>query len=245
MLNQDADALARDGQWALRQKLGIIVDFTSGLNGWPDLRLWNNSQTELARSIDTVTAVLRKMGAVHNASVAGTRFGAFARHGIISLHAYPPTTEVESTAQAHNDMINAVAKLVCIAHGFNVTLHLRVGGTTASEYTRPPISVESALMFVQNVSSHPVSLLCSDGSVQSGVADPKLMLLVSAAQLAVQGYNASTLPSELIPHIGGWEFASPVFDEYGGALVSVHGPLAVSGTNWSNPHTNRSTQRGV
>jgi hypothetical protein len=242
VLNQGADALAQDGQWALRQKLGIIVDFTSGLNGWPDLRLWNNSQTELAKSVDTITAVLRKMGTLHNASVVGKRPGAFACHGIIALHAYPPTGEVENTAQADLDMIQTVAQLVFIAHSFNVTLHLRVGATTSSEYTRPPITVESALVFVQNVSSE-VSSSHSDNNQHNSAAHPaKLILLVSAAQLAVQGYNASTLPPELIPHIGGWEFASPVFDDYGGALVSVRGPLAAAGANWSAPHHTNPTE---
>eukprot|EP01052_Picozoa_sp_SAG31_P017498 SAG31_NODE_1198_length_9441_cov_3.648897_9_plen_279_part_00 len=103
-----------------------------------------------------------------------------------------------------------------------ITLHLRVGATTSSEYTRPPITIAAALQFLQNVSNR----------VSSKVPDGALKLLLSAAQLAVQGFNRTSLPAVLRPHIGMWEASVPVFDEDTGALVSVHGLLS-SVANWS------------
>ena len=54
-------ALAEEGRWAYRQSLSTVVDFTSGMNLYPDLRLCKNSADDYNRSIATIEGVLSKM----------------------------------------------------------------------------------------------------------------------------------------------------------------------------------------
>ena len=230
ILHREESALAEDGRWALRQGLDIIVDFTDGINEFPDLRLHNNSASELRRSIETIGQVFRKMGKFVNASVAATVHGRIAKHAIIALHSTPPTQEVESLAQAKRDVVVSVARLVQIAASYGVTLHLRVGATTSSEFTRPPITLEEASAFLKNVSAVVSPLKPDLGGT------PRLKLLLSLAQLAVQGYNSSSFPRHMLPDVGCVEVAAPVIDRYGGALVSVNGPLAGGDSDWSESH---------
>ena len=62
-----------------------------------------------------------------------------------------------------------------------------------------------------------------------------LKLMLSVAQLAVQGYNSSTFPIEaVLPHVASWDVAMPVIDPYAGGLVSVNGALAAADADWSD-----------
>ena len=49
--------------WISRQKLDIIVDFTSGLNLFPNLRLVNNDSIAYNKSMLTIEKVMEKMEA--------------------------------------------------------------------------------------------------------------------------------------------------------------------------------------
>ena len=55
------------GRWAFMRNISIIVDFTSRLNLYPDLRLCNNS-VQYAQSIARMQSVLHKMSLPVNAS---------------------------------------------------------------------------------------------------------------------------------------------------------------------------------
>jgi hypothetical protein len=49
-----ASAIAAEGRWLFRRNISVIVDFTSGLNLYPDLRLVKNAVDEYERSVSTV-----------------------------------------------------------------------------------------------------------------------------------------------------------------------------------------------
>ena len=83
-----ADALAKEGSWAFKQRLRVIVDFSSGINMFPDLRLINNSAADYARSMLTMESVLSKMATLVNASTATENF---ARYSTVCTHAYNVT----------------------------------------------------------------------------------------------------------------------------------------------------------
>ena len=81
--------LRKEGRWAFMRNISIIVDFTSGLNLYPDLRLCNNS-VQYAQSVSRMQSVLHKMSLPVNASThtIGQTFSADAvriQHLISSL----------------------------------------------------------------------------------------------------------------------------------------------------------------
>lgn len=58
---KDKSILAGEAGWIKRQGLKLIVDFSSGINLFPDLRLVNNDSLEYMRSIQTIKSVIDKM----------------------------------------------------------------------------------------------------------------------------------------------------------------------------------------
>jgi hypothetical protein len=61
LLEKETRQLAVESEWIKRQGLKIIVDFSSGINLFPDLRLVNNDEAEYQRSIDAIKSVIDKM----------------------------------------------------------------------------------------------------------------------------------------------------------------------------------------
>ena len=59
MESQTMKALATEGRWAYMQSLSTVVDFSSGINLYPDLRLCNNSAFEYARSMGAMQPINR------------------------------------------------------------------------------------------------------------------------------------------------------------------------------------------
>lgn len=54
------EAVAREAGWFRRHGLHLAVDFSSGINLFPDLRLSNNDEEEYERAMATMKAVLKK-----------------------------------------------------------------------------------------------------------------------------------------------------------------------------------------
>ena len=100
--------LSQDANWAKRQNLSLVVDFTSGLNLYPDLRLVNNSADEYETSIDRMEAVLQKM------SILG------ARDAIYSLRRTPENYYNQQQTLA--DFASASSRLAHTAAGHTVAL---------------------------------------------------------------------------------------------------------------------------
>jgi hypothetical protein len=59
--DREAAALAREGAWIGRQGLRVMVDLSSGLNLYPDLRLLDNDHDDYQASLATIDDVLKKM----------------------------------------------------------------------------------------------------------------------------------------------------------------------------------------
>ena len=75
--------LARVAKWTTMQNITVHVDFTSGLNLYPDLRLCNNSQ-QYSQSIARMAAIFDKMGVAANATTAGAE--TFSTNAIVAAH---------------------------------------------------------------------------------------------------------------------------------------------------------------
>lgn len=120
---RDAAALAGQAGWLKRQGVRIVVDASSGLNLFPDLRLVNNDTNEYARSMAALGSLVEKMKAL----------GAYDL--LISLHRHPEnnyTAEQSNASLAEN--CRALARK---AAGAGITVHLRqtpMKGTPALDH---------------------------------------------------------------------------------------------------------------
>lgn len=61
LLEKEKSTLANESGWIKRQGLKLIVDFSSGINLFPDLRLVNNDSIEYNRSMEAIKSVIDKM----------------------------------------------------------------------------------------------------------------------------------------------------------------------------------------
>ena len=59
--NRDSSTLKQEAVWIGLQKVRVLVDLTSGVNLFPDLRLTNNIEPDYARSMASVRDVMEKM----------------------------------------------------------------------------------------------------------------------------------------------------------------------------------------
>lgn len=172
--SRTAAALAAEGRWAYRQSLSTVVDFTSGMNLYPDLRLCKNAMSDYNRSIATIEGVLSKMATLVNATTATAATATYSSHAIITLHRGVENGYAD--AQVQQDFVVSLQHLSAFAAARNVTLHLRHGApkppggsiTAALEFLRAvnnsnlKIAVSTAAMVSLNLTANEV---CVDGVV--------------------------------------------------------------------------------
>jgi hypothetical protein len=104
--------LQREAGWLGRQKLRVVVDLSSGINLYPDLRLVDNIPEEYSASLDTIEGIVSKMQILK------------ARDLLLSLHRVPENNftrdqtwgALDATFRRLNDM--AIQR--------QITLHLRL-----------------------------------------------------------------------------------------------------------------------
>lgn len=116
--DREAAALARESGWIRRQGLRVVVDFSSGLNLYPDLRLVNNLPEEAEASLAAMRSVLGKLATLG------------ACDAILALHRLPEnnfTAEQMDTA-----LVDSLRALAATAEAADVTLHLRATADKSS-----------------------------------------------------------------------------------------------------------------
>ena len=64
LAERERSVLERESGWIARQRLRVVVDLSSGLNLYPDLRPVRNIEAEHDRSMRTVSDLLAKMSLV-------------------------------------------------------------------------------------------------------------------------------------------------------------------------------------
>ncbi len=107
----DAAHLAAEGAYLAQTGFRGVVDFTSGLNLFPTLRLFNNSAPEYAASLDAFLDVINKTATMGWRDV------------VFSLHRTPENNMDDGTAiQLMGDTLTF---LYGYASALNVTIHLR------------------------------------------------------------------------------------------------------------------------
>ena len=123
--DRDIAALEREAGWLERQGLRLWVDFTSGVNLYPDLRLVDNHAGPYAESMAAIEDVLNKMQA----------WGA--HDAVLSLHRVPENNiGREETRQSFEDTLRAICAQ---AAALNIQVYLRAStkdGRALGDYVR-------------------------------------------------------------------------------------------------------------
>ena len=169
-------AIEKESGWLKRQSLRLMVDLSSGVNLYPDLRLIDNDHANYEASMAVITDVLAKM------EILG------ARDLILPLHRYP---EINFTSEQTRDSFVATLKALSTrAANHGVTLHLRVG------FGKPPWGLGEAVdllakVGVPNVKLAPATALL-EGKAPSAEQAARLkdqvgLWLVAAPQHDVTG----------------------------------------------------------
>ena len=118
------DTIAQVAAWLSNRRIDAIVDFASGINLYPDLRLCNNSASEYSASMARIEAILQRMPW---------------KNAVIGFHNNPENYYSDCSG----DFRASLLALDAAAERRNVTLHLRVGAQ------KPPSSIEEAARYMQ------------------------------------------------------------------------------------------------
>jgi hypothetical protein len=128
---REKDVLERESGWIGLQGLKLVVDLTSGLNLFPDLRLLDNLRQDYSASAAAIEAVMGKMEIFP------------AHHLILSLHRHPENSFSEG--QSWQSFEITLRQLCERARRREVTVHLRLG------VSKPPKDLKKAAEFVSRV----------------------------------------------------------------------------------------------
>lgn len=109
---RSAEEIERESGWIRRQKLRLLVDFSSGVNLYPDLRLIQNDPPEYERSMQVFRSVIDK----------GAALGA--EEIMFTTHRTPETNY--SAEQTQSDTVAAIQELCARAAERNMTVSLRI-----------------------------------------------------------------------------------------------------------------------
>jgi len=127
------EALEKEEQWIGLQNLRVIVDLTSGIDLFPQLRLIDNSSRDYAASLAAIRDVIDKMPILR------------ARDLILSLHRFPENNFTRS--QSWESFTATVRGLCKKAAGTQITIHLRMAPG------KPPGTLKEATSFLNRVDS--------------------------------------------------------------------------------------------
>jgi hypothetical protein len=128
---REKDELERESGWIGRQGLKLLIDLTSGINLFPDLRLLDNIRQDYSASLAAIEHVMGKMEI-------------FPAHDLIlSLHRYPENNFTDE--QAWQSFERTLRQLCERARRREVTVHLRLRVST------PPEDLKKAVEFVRRV----------------------------------------------------------------------------------------------
>jgi hypothetical protein len=124
---RETEQLKRESAWICLQKLECLVDFTSGINIFPDLRLVDNSEPEFAASMAAIEGVMAKMEVLE------------ARHLILTLHRPPENNfRREQTWQSFAKTLRRICEK---AREQQATVHLRLSADTPMQDLRKTIEL--------------------------------------------------------------------------------------------------------
>jgi hypothetical protein len=131
LLEKEKTALASETGWINRQGLKVIVDFSSGVNLFPDLRLVNNDSLEYNRSMEAIYSIIDKMAVLGSGDL------------ILTTHR---TVGNNFTREEYDKSLQQTIKAICryaIEKNINVNLKMTAG--------RNPLNLEQCSTLVKSV----------------------------------------------------------------------------------------------
>jgi len=148
---REREELEREGAWLGLQGLKLLVDLSSGVNLFPDLRLLDNLRQDYSASLAAIEEVMGKMEI-------------FPAHDLIlSLHRYPENNFSEE--QSWQSFETTVRHLCERARRREVTVHLRLS------VSKPPEDLKKAVEFVGRVGAPNLRLAPSTAFLLAKKAD--------------------------------------------------------------------------
>jgi len=125
---RDKKTLKYESGWIRRQKLNVVIDFTSGLNLFPDLRIVNNDSLVYSQSIDRIHSAIEKM----------TYLGS--HNLILSLHR---TIENNiTTREYYASFENTLNELADYCESRDINIHLRLP-------LKRPLTISKAMHIIE------------------------------------------------------------------------------------------------
>jgi hypothetical protein len=153
LASREPSALKQEAAWIGLQKVRIVVDLTSGVNLFPDLRLVNNIEPDYARSMASIREVVEKM------EILG------AHDLIVPLQRF---VENNISQPATWDGFDATLRELCREAGARqITVHLRLAPS------RPPRDLNEAVQFVNRVGASNLRLAPSTALLLAAKSDPR------------------------------------------------------------------------
>ena len=218
LLRRDSEQVKRDRPWLERQQLRVVVDFTSGLNHFPDLTLLDLLPASYADSVARMDDVLAKM------KLAGVTNAVIATHMTPEFGATPEQVEA-SFKRGLRDLCRRAKERGIILHLQNRTG--RWHGSVPEVLRLIDELGADNLRFALNTSCADVK----DSLKQAG--DRLGMVLVSAPDRLVpeiqrpvrnSGVDLSALRTLKVPVVLDGEYAGP--DDVFKDVTAVWGPPA-------------------
>lgn len=153
LADREKQAIEAESHWLGLQKCKIMVDFTSGVNLFPDLRLVNNIPQEYAKTMKTFEEVIDKM------ELLG------AKELLLSLH-----REVENNISMEDtwrDFETAMREICRMAAAKGINVNLRTADI------KMPRGIDQALSFVDKVAAPNLRLAPNTALLVHAKADPE------------------------------------------------------------------------
>jgi hypothetical protein len=152
LADRESSALQKEAGWLGLQKVRVLVDLTSGINLFPDLRLVNNIEPEYRRSMELIRNVTTKMQV----------FGA--HDLLLSLH---KAVENNMTlADQWKGFEDSVREICRDAESRQITVYLRLAPAD-----KLPGNLDEALQFIEKVGARNLRLAPSTALLLESRAD--------------------------------------------------------------------------
>ncbi|MBN2129352.1 MAG: TIM barrel protein [Sedimentisphaerales bacterium] len=218
LLRRDSEQVKRDRPWLERQQLRVVVDFTSGLNHFPDLTLLDLLPTPYAESVARMDDVLAKM------KLAGVSQAVIATHMPPEFGATPE--EVEASFK------RGLRDLCRRAKERGIMLHLQ--NRTGRWHSSVPEIVRLIDELASDNLRFALNTACADVENSLKQAGDRLgMVLISAPDRLVpetqrpvgnSGVDLSAVRTLQVPVVLDGEYAGP--DDVFKDVTAVWGPPA-------------------
>ncbi|MCL5018980.1 MAG: T9SS type A sorting domain-containing protein [Patescibacteria group bacterium] len=134
---REKDALRQESGWINRQGLGIIIDLTSGINLYPDLRLIENLESDYANSMLAIKDVMDKMGVIESHDL------------IVSFHRGIENNFTEEQIRA--SLVTTLKEICKYAAAYTINIHIRV--TSTKPWGWGDWQLKDAVEFISGISA--------------------------------------------------------------------------------------------